>query len=356
MRPKRAGKILVVRAGALGDTLMVTPVLRALRRHSPEASIDFLCSAYAAPLVELNPNLTRIHRLHRRNLPYWLSVEKLRLTRLIRRGGGYDTAILLESAPRYRELLRRIGAGCIRSFVEVPFDPKEHCIVNNLRVAGIQGSGARDLDMDLPLDDSDRSVAERLLEGLPSPRVGVHVGYGPRKSKRLQSERLRGWNRDSFARLVRDLLDSGASVILTGSADDRTDTDAVSNGLESARLRSIVGRTRVRELAAVISHLNLLISVDSAPPHMAAALGTPVLVLWGPGIIEQTRPISSSTTIRIIRARVLCAPCYGTPSMKTCTENVCMGKITPGLVLDVAKAMLSGSASETRNGTVELQV
>ncbi len=339
MEPLSAKRILVVRAGALGDTLMATPVLRALHNRNPQANIDFVCSAQAAPLLELNPNVTQIYRLRRRNLPYWLSVEKLRLTRLIRRE-GYDRVILLETAPRYRELLRHSDVLHIRSFTDVPFDPRQHCISNYLRVAGISDPGVGDFEMDLPIDDSDDLVSERLLSGLPPPHIGVHVGYGPRRSKPNQSLRLRGWGADNFVQLVGRLLDGGASIILTGSKEDQVDTHAISSHFESARVRSIAGRTRIRELAAVIKRLDLLISVDSAPAHMAAALKIPVLVLWGPGILEQTRPMSALSPIRIIQSGVPCAPCFGTPAMKTCTDNICMKRITPDLVLQAVEDML----------------
>lgn len=66
---------------------------------------------------------------------------------------------------------------------------------------------------------------------------------------------------------------------------------------------------------------------------MAAALGTPLVVLWGPAILEQVAPLSSSTPIRIVRHPVYCAPCYNTALMKTCRRNICMEGITPEQVL-----------------------
>src|SRR5436190_33063 len=74
--PKR---ILLVRAGALGDTLMATPALRALKQHDPEAEIDFLCSQAARPLLEENTAISRIFSLAQRNVPFFVSLEKRRL-------------------------------------------------------------------------------------------------------------------------------------------------------------------------------------------------------------------------------------------------------------------------------------
>jgi ADP-heptose:LPS heptosyltransferase len=73
---------------------------------------------------------------------------------------------------------------------------------------------------------------------------------------------------------------------------------------------------------------------------MSAALGTPLIVLWGPAILAQVRPLSSTTPIRILNAAVPCAPCYGTPLMKECRRNICMEALTPAAVLTAAAALL----------------
>ena len=332
-------RILVVRVGALGDTLMVTPTLRALRRQHPLAEVDVLCADSAGALLEGNPHVSRIVRLRQRNVPYALSLEKQQLVRTLR-SRRYNVAILLERAPRYRDLLTRATIPEIRSFAEFPFEPLQHCIVNYLRVAGVHDLTAGDLDMELHLTDLESAAARRLLIDLPQPRVGIQVGYGPRRGKKNQSQRLRGWNPEHFAKLVHDLLGRKASVILTGSADDRTETERLVHGLPHDRIRSIAGHTSVRELAAVIGSLDVFVSVDTGAAHIAAALGTPLAVLWGPAIYEQTRPVSTSSPVRIVRVPVPCAPCYGTPLMKSCTRNICMEGISPGAVMEAVEDLL----------------
>ena len=315
---------------------MVTPTLRALRRHHPQAEIDFLCSELAGALLEGNPHVTRIIRLRRRNLPYAISVEKQRLAGVLRTR-RYDMAVLLESAPRYRDLLTRARIPEIRSFAESPFDPLQHCIVNYLRVAGADDLKAAALDMDLYLSEIETAAARRLLQDLPQPRVGIQVGYGPRRGKKNQSQRLRGWEPERFAQLARRLLHRQVGVVLTGSSEDKAETQRIVQGLPPDRIRSIAGRTSVRELAAVIGSLDVFVSVDTGAAHIAAALGTPLAVLWGPAIYEQTRPVSTSSPIRILRAPVPCAPCYGTPLMKSCTRNICMEGISPGVALEAVE-------------------
>jgi ADP-heptose:LPS heptosyltransferase len=332
-------RILVVRVGALGDTLMVTPLLRLLHERHPNAEVDFFCSRLAAPLLELNPYVTNLFSLQGRNLPLALSIEKRRLVREMR-AREYDVAFLLESAPRYRILLERACPGQIRSFAEVPFDPSRHAIHNNLNVAGIPVAAEDALNMDLPLAPDDEAAADRLLAGLPAPRIGVHMGWGPQGRKRRQPLRLRGWNLGNFVELIRKMIAiDGIHVILTGSAEDARDTELIAGQMPAGRVHSVSRRTRVRELAAVIKKLDLLISVDSGPAHMAAALGTPLVVLWGPGRLQQTRPVSSLSPVRILRRAVPCAPCQSTPLQKSCRRNVCMELITPGEVFAAAQEL-----------------
>ncbi len=333
-------RVLIVRVGALGDTLMVTPLLRILHELHPQTEIDFLSSDLAAPLLELNPYLANLFRLRGRNTPLALSLEKRRLVRRLRLR-DYGLAILLESAPRYRTLLEHAGPRQISSFEDVPFDAGLHAILNNLRVAGIHGRRAEDLDMDLPLAPDDEAAADRMLQDLPRPRIGIHIGWGPLGRKRDQVRRLRGWNLRNFATLMRMILEHGVgSIVLTGSEEDARDTQSLRESIPDGRVHSFAGRTRIRELAAVIKNLDLLISVDSGPCHMAVALRTPLVVLWGPGRLEQTRPVSSSTPVSIVRHPVPCAPCQSTPLQKTCRRNLCMESISPQDVFEAARCLL----------------
>jgi heptosyltransferase-2 len=340
-------RILLVRVGALGDTLMVTPAVRALKRSHPDDEVDFLCSESAAPLIELNPHISNLYRIRRRNLPYIISYEKQRLARLLN-DRNYDVAYLLETAPRYHQLLMHAGISRIAGFNETAFDPEKHCIVNYLNAVGFRDNRPEDHQMELPLAAEDEAAAERLIGHLESPRVGLHLGYGPRGKKNNQSGRLKGWGRDNFLRLSLMLLERGANLVFTGSSEDRDDIESIRRRLPPDRICTTAGATRVRDLAAVLKKLDLFISVDTGPAHMAAALAVPLVVLWGPAIYEQVRPVSPFSQIRILRVPPSCAPCYGTPLKDTCRRNICMENILPESVLEAAQDMLSAGTKPKR--------
>ena len=328
-------RLLVFRAGALGDTLMVTPLLRALSDAYPEGEIDVLASASAAPILEHHPLIRRLEILKWRNIPYLLSREKHALVRRLGEA-SYDLAVLLERAPHYRELLTRAAIRDVRSFREAPFNPKAHAIENYLRVADMDPTTTSH-DMEAFLTDEDRARAGELLSGLDPPRIGIHLGYGPGSKKKNQATRLKGWPLEHFSRLSRSLAERGANLVFTGSKADREDIARVAP--ESAL--DLSGQTTVRELGAVIEKLELFISVDSGPAHLAAAVGTPLVVLWGPAFYEQVRPVSSRSAIRVLRHVVPCAPCYDTPLMKSCQRNLCMEGIEPDVVLAAASEFVA---------------
>jgi ADP-heptose:LPS heptosyltransferase len=337
-------RILIVRAGALGDTLMATPVVSALNERYPGATVDFLASGTAAPLLQGIPDIHEVLTLHQRNVPYWLSFEKIRLVSRMR-AARYDQAIVLEHAPRYYELVERAGIPRVLGFQTTRFDPSLHSIANNLRAAGFEDFGERSWRMLITPVDESPTAARRLREMPAGPLVGFHAGYGPARRKKNQEQRLRGWAPENFAAVGRWLLERGAVVVLNGAREDRPTVQRLAAMLPGERVVDFTGQLTLRESVWLIRNLDVLVSVDSGPAHVAAALGTPLVVLWGPGILEQTRPVAASGPVDILREAVPCAPCYGTPLMKTCRQNICMERITPARVIGAVEAQLRARPS-----------
>jgi ADP-heptose:LPS heptosyltransferase len=332
-------RILVIRAGALGDTLMATPVVPALARRYPGARIDFLASAPAAPLLHGVAGLGHVIPLSQRNVPYWLSLEKLALVRRLRRE-RYDLAVVLEHAARYYELVERAGVPRIAGFRTTGFDPARHSIANNLRAAGFEDADRHDWRTLITAADEEYGPARDLVAKRTGPLVGVHVGYGPARRKKDQERRLRGWALENFAAVAARVIERGARIVLTGARGDRPAVERLAAMLPPENVFDVSGRTTLRQSIWMIRNLDVFVSVDSGPAHIAAAVGTPLVVLWGPGIFEQTRPVACAGPVDVVREPVACAPCYGTPMMKACRRNICMEGITPDrVVAAVARAL-----------------
>jgi heptosyltransferase-1 len=331
-------RVLIVRAGAIGDTLMATPLVRAVRKTFPECHLVFLCSATSLDVVRYNPHIDQAIPIAYRHLPAWLSREKSRIHRELREL-DLDWALVLESHPGLIDLARKGGARRIiaysgddedQEFEPARFDPRKHSIENHLELASPLRLRQDGLQMELNNEPETTKIVARRLEqaGVASGDclVGVHAGWGGR-TRTPDQTRLRSWPPDRFAEVVRWLVkERGARVVLTGSAGDRPLTRYIACAA-AVQCLDLAGELSLLELAALIRRMNAYLTVDSGPAHMAAALGTRLVTLWGPGIFEQTAPISPGNPPRILYRRVHCAPCYGTPAMKTCKDNICMKEI-----------------------------
>ncbi len=344
-------RILVLRAGAIGDTLMVTPLLRALRRTFPQAYLAFVCSQTVVEVLRSNPHLDRVVPLAYRHLPSWLSGEKRRLVHELREL-NLDWALVLEGHPRFVELALRARPKRLIAYGPVPsregsaravFDPQRHSIDNYLTAAEPLGVRPAGREMELPYPaEMDDAVRRRLANwdvGEADRLVGIHPGWGGRKHS-IDQTRLRSCPAQRFAEVVRWLVrTAGVRVALTGSSADRPVTHYISREANVPCL-DLAGEFSLLELAALIRRLDLYLTVDSGPAHMAAALGTPLVTLWGPGIFAQTSPQAGAGPVRIINRRVHCAPCYGTSLMKSCNDNICMKQIEVEEVVDALTSML----------------
>lgn len=332
-------RILVTRVGALGDTLMATPALRAVRQSFPSAYLAALVSAGAADALRYNPHVDRVLSLPHWRAPFWLSSAKRQLRSTLKME-RFDLVLVLESDARFLALFRSlecprvVAYGALASaggFQQAEFNPGAHMIDNHLAAARLLGASpaGREMEFQIP-EDLRPAFAERLnAVGIPKDGLiaGLHAGWGGRKHP-LETTRLKSWPPDRFAEVARWLRGSvGSEVVLTGSADDYELNELIARR-SGVRCLNLAGRLSLLELAELLRRLSVYLTVDSGPAHLAAALGTPLVTLIGPAIIEQTAPLGQPGRVRILYHRVACAPCYGTPLMKSCRDNICMKAIS----------------------------
>jgi ADP-heptose:LPS heptosyltransferase len=287
-----------------------------------------------------------------RHVPTALSPEKTLLVRSLRKL-GLDWAVVLESHRSFVELgfqaspARLVAYGTIpgRKTEKARFDPNMHSIENHLRVGeellGVRPAG---LEMELHYPQAAKGLLEARLAqaGVRDGEmlVGLHAGWGGRPQS-LEETRLRSWPPKRFATAARWLTETlGARVVLTGSADDRPLTEFIAQHAGVPCL-NLAGSLSILELAALIDRLAAYVAIESGPAHMAAALGTPLVALLGPAIFQQTRPLTERGTVHVLRHQVPCAPCYGTPLLKRCKDNICMKQIEVSEVQEAIMAALA---------------
>jgi ADP-heptose:LPS heptosyltransferase len=166
----------------------------------------------------------------------------------------------------------------------------------------------------------------------------VHAGGG---------REIKQWNLDRFADVVNRLAAShAAAVVLSGDAGDRALVDAVKADLDpGVRCLDLVGRADLVTLAAVLEKVNLLITGDTGPMHLAAALDTPVIAVFGPSDPARWGPFSNRA--RVVRVSLPCSPCNRIRRPpERCRGHVpdCLAAVSAGAVYDAAVGALDGSA------------
>ena len=363
-RPRRAvrpRRILVLRLERIGDLLMALDAIRRLRAAWPEALIDLAVGGWNRDLAALVPG---IHRVETVDVP-WLAREKRgdstwQLVRRARRWRGqYDLVLNLEPDIRSNMLAwlsgapRRVGywTGGGGAFLTdaLAYDPAAHTADNARRlvehVLGVRTADPATSAPLLTLPAPAQARADEILAGASGPLIGVHVSGG-RPSKQ--------WHVDRFADVARTLAAAQhATIVLTGSAGDRLLVDELTTRLGDIRTLDLSGRLDLPALAAVLSRLDLVVTGDTGPMHLASAMGTPVVALFGPSDPRRYGPRGG--VHRVIRIDLPCAPC-GRVRLppERCRGHVpeCLDGITVARVVAAAEDLLR-EAQTVRPGASE---
>jgi ADP-heptose:LPS heptosyltransferase len=327
-------RILAIRPRALGDVVLVTPALRALRTGHSGAAIEVVTEPRYSCLLDGLHGIDRVWPLERS------ASGTLRLILALRRR-KYDLAVDFFGNPRTALIAGSCGAkrtagydlrGRGRAYdVRVPRaldfsvaggTRREYAAATHVRLAEAAGGVADGLDAKIALRPDAAAVGARLLEvaGIREPRhaVGlVPAGTWPAKA----------WPAVNAGQLAKRLLDAGREVVLlTGPGEDAVAGTVVRHAPQ-ARMLPACG---VGELAAVIAMLGAVAGVDSGPKHLAAALGVPTITWYGPTHPDTWSPPSASHAFW--RTPLPCRACDRT----TCTHWNCM----PGLTAETAARLV----------------
>jgi heptosyltransferase I len=332
--------ILIVKLSAIGDVILSLPFLEALKHRYPQARITWLVEEAAADLVTGHPALDRVVISRRKT---WLKLIKQgRATKAFKdiarfyrelRAETYDLAIDLQGLFKSGILTYMSGARVRLGFDHtreqayrflnqrlVPYDPDRHALLRYLDVAAHLGADVTEPRFRLPIDSEAAAQAAQLLVGLPRPLVALNPGA--KWDTKL-------WPESAWHQLCRRLTtESGLNIILTGSPDERPMTETIAEGLDG--VTNLTGRTGLRVLAEIFRKADLVVCPDTGPMHLAAAVETPVVALFGPTAPWRTGPFGSSH--EVIRPEIDCSPCF----KRKCDHWRCMPSIDADHVFEVA--------------------
>jgi lipopolysaccharide heptosyltransferase II len=358
-------RILVIRPDLIGDLVMSLTVVRALKRTYPDAEIDLLAtpgSAYIivddpdiAEVIAYNPNIWRRPKalLQPEN---WRKVRRL-LKQLHKR--RYDLAVSVHGAwsgvlAALSGASRRVGFGeesypglMTDNVAGQHWQPGDHlhevdyCL--QLAQAAGASTGPADREPRLYVDPEVSKTVEELLlkEGMQPKKslIACHISSNNGQSKR--------WPLPYWATLIDRLIrEDRANVVLTGAPDDLPWIEDVLRRTHETPI-NLAGKTSLPQLAALLQRADLLITGDSGPMHIAAAVGTPLIAIHGATDPAMSGPISPKATI--LRSDIWCSPCYtakGPPADCRFFTTQCMKDITPDQVFKVIHTKLQENGSQ----------
>jgi heptosyltransferase-2 len=328
----------------VGDVVMATPALRALRHAHPEAEIVLEGRRFLEGLVDGLPSIDRFLADPGRGLRS--AIERARTLR----AAGFDWAVLLPDSVRSAlgPFLARvpIRAGYARDPLRRAMltlslaAPREggrrvpvSMIERYLRVTRALGCADRGDALELPVGDPARErLTERLeASGVASSDALLIVTPGAS----FGSSKL--WPVEHFASacdgIARDL---GLRTLLAPGPGEEAIAARIADAMQSPALNLADPPTTLAELAALIERARLVLTNDTGPRHVAVALGCPVVTLMGPTDPRHTAHLLERQ--RVLRTRVDCSPCHH----KTCPiDHRCMTRLTPDQVLTAAKELLA---------------
>lgn len=339
-------KVLVIKPSSLGDVVHALPVARHLRRHRPDASIHWFLNRELVPLLEGDPDIERIIPFDRHGWlgplgwpDAWQTLRKLRAER-------YDLILDLQGLARSGLIgwlangARVVGVDDSREGAPLFHDrsvPRptgtRHAVdwyLAVLRELGIPTDGSIEW---MPTRSWAAAPAKARIEGSGQVWIGLQPGA------RWMNKR---WPVESFAALARELAeDPAVRLAVFGGGADASLGAAIAAAVPG-RVTDFCGKLSLPEVAEWLRLCRMLVTNDTGPMHIAAAVGTPVVALFGPTSPERTGPYGQLSSV--VRVPLPCAPC-----MKDTCRNAetlaCLRRITPGEIARTVRERLAAGGA-----------
>jgi lipopolysaccharide heptosyltransferase I len=284
--------ILIIKPSSLGDIVLALPALSALRESFPDAGISWLIRPEFAPLLENHPHLSDIISFDRKFLgKAWFHpcafASLISLILLLRRS-KFDIVIDLQGLFRTAFLAwlsgckMRFGMADARELAHIFYTHKVtqdqdcvHLVDYYLKIIQAAGASETQVQFLLPIDSAAVNSVSRLLESyeIKPDNYAVFVPSSAQRNK--------CWPIECFAALA-DKISSqfGLSIVATGIASEKSDIERLKN-LANTPIANLAGATSLSELTALLKSARLVVGNDTGPGHIAAALGTPLVLIFG---------------------------------------------------------------------------
>lgn len=338
---RRLKKVLIIKPSSLGDVIHALPVAAALKANVPYADIDWVIGSGYEELLDGNPAVNRKIIFNRRLLQGGNGFRNLSNFVGELRRERYDLVIDLQGLLRSALMAFACRSGARLGFANAregaPFFYTERVAVPDLSIhavdryllalksVGIEDPGAPKFD--IVLEERNDNEAISLLK-----EFGIDEGEGfavIAPSARWLTKR---WPAERFIELANRINGTRLKTVFVGTKGEET---VLAEHIDKLILKNLAfGRTSIKGLAALLKRARLLVTNDSGPMHIAAAVGTPVAAIFGPTDPVRTGPYGRFH--RVITAGVECAPCL----KRECADVKCLTGLSIDAVFDEVNAML----------------
>lgn len=337
-------RILIIKLRSIGDVIMATPVIENLRAAYPDAQIDFLTESPCYPIVKNHPALNEVIVFNRSHISslWWFAALRENLKFLKRlRAAKYDLVLDLFGNPRSALFTLATGAPIRAGFAfrgrkyayNKIFEPRGdqiHEVLFNLDALTGLGLPVRTTRLFYEIDDLSAAFAESFWQ---ENQLDNQTVVGINASGGWYTKR---WPLASFASLADRLASrKQVKILLFWGPGEKRDAEEIAAKMQHEAL--LIPATDLGKLAALLAKIDLLVSNDSGPMHLAAAVNTPVVGIYGPTVPELQGPWGEQHLI-VQKEGLACLGCNGV-ICKIETHD-CMQKLEVEAVLKKAEQLL----------------
>jgi heptosyltransferase I len=345
--------ILIVKLSAIGDVLHTLPSLMELRKLYPNAHITWVVEEAAADLIKNHPALDAVIISRRKS---WMknfnprgirhSLKEIRSFIKELRQRPYDLVIDFHGLLKSSLVVlisggkRKLGYDSLQELSglflneKIPEDMNEHAVDRYLDFPRYLGAKTGRAEFALPVDGEAEARTKLLLKKYDLTEK-KYIAINP-----IAFWGTKLWDNEKFARLA-DLITGELNIKVVFTGSERKKIEEITSRM-AAKAVNLGGETSLLELASLYRKALMLITTDSGPMHLAAAVGTPVVALFGPTDPARTGPYGLGHTV--IRRSLSCSPCF----LKRCSTRKCMQDIAIEEVL----AAVEGRLRDIRNQSV----
>jgi len=334
-------KILIIKFSSLGDIILSTAALRAIReKFANNFKISFLVGEESKDALLRCPYIDELLVADLKNKDRGL-MGLLNLAKTLRKK-NFDMIIDLQNnrkshilsfltlaANRYGYDNKKFGILLNHRIKDEkpPIDP----ITHQFRILKMLGIDLTDPHLELWPNDEDRQYIEDFLSSqwlnTNQKIIGINIGASGRWL-------TKSWPQAHIVKLCEELGRKDLRPVITGTQKDLTSANELMNMVKNIKLINACAKTSVNQLACLIKRCAVFISADSSPLHIAAAVGTPFIALFGP--TDPRRHLTATKDYVVLKKDLSCSPCY----KSKCKTKKCMELITPEEVLEAIDKLL----------------